>query len=391
MRPSARLLPLALLATACGGGPVKTDAHGVPSDTPVRLTPPAQSVFLRASFDADPSPYLGRFLPDGLAGEATDENQAAATRCSRYVKTEVVPASGSFDETLNSALGVSASLGFEQLPSGPGGAVEAAYGKGSALRVRYTLTAKMRAIVTDPDAFDQCCRAAPDQCSNRFLGEMLRGTGEVFQYAGNEAGAKAGGRNPLAGVEGGLEFKQGAAWKRVTRFEDVYFAFRTQAARLAAPAADAGGDCGWANAVPRSLDGEYFVGVSTPAASEAQARDLAARNAQVQAVRYLGEQVSASTKTKSHALQGYLEDEALVQTAAAGVTRRVRAEKWCPAERIDTPEGAHFTSKVLVFFPNAEIDAATRDAAAAIRAKLQAEGRLKPEDARALDEAGRAP
>jgi hypothetical protein len=380
---------LAILATACGGAPVDTDGRGVPSDTPVRLTPPRQSVYLRASFDADPSAAIGRFLPDDLAADAVDENQAATTRCSRFVKYKVVPASGSYDETLNSSVGVSGSLGFQPVAGPAGGSVDASYSRGSALRVRYQVTAKMEAEIADADAFDQCCRAAPDQCSGRFVGEMLRGTGEVFQFAGNDAGVKAGGTDRAHGVSADVDYKQGAAWKRLTTFEDVYFAFRTQAASLG-KAADTGG-CGWALKVPTSLDGQYFVGVSTPAASEAQARDFAARDAQVQAVRYLGQQVSATTKTKSHALQGYLEDESLVQTAAAGVTRRVRAEQWCPAEHTDSPEGVLYTSKVLMFFPNSEIEAATRDAAAAIKQRLQADGKLGAEDAKALDEAGRAP
>ena len=384
----------AAVAAACGGPPQAVPTtDGVPTTAPVRLAVPRQSVYLRASFDQDPSGALGQFIPNGTAPDALDENVAARTRCSAFLKTTTVKASGSFDESLNASQGVSGSLGFQPVPSAPGGGVEAAYGRGAAMRVRYTLTEKMRAEIADPDGFDQCCRAAPDQCADTYIGEMFRGTGEVFQFAGSEAGFKAGGTH-AQGVEGALDFKQGAAWQRVSRFEDSYFAFRTQAARLGAKtaveAAESEASCGWAEKVPTSLDGQYFVGLSAPAGSESGARELALRDAQVQAVKYLGESVSTSTTAKGSALEGFLKDATLLQTAASGLTRRVKAERWCKADQHESPDGLKYVSKVLVFFPKNEIEAAARDAAEAIKSKLSADGKLTPADAKALDETGRA-
>jgi hypothetical protein len=397
-QPLSIALKLALLGlalSACGGPPqaVQTDAQGVPTSAPVRLAVPRQSVYLRASFDQDPSGVLGQFVPNGTPADQLDENVAAKTRCSAHLKVVRVAASGSFDESLNASQGVSGGFGVQPVAGLPSGGLEAAYGRGSAMRVRYTLTEKMRAEIADADAFDQCCRAAPDHCSDVFVGEMFRGTGEVYQFAGSEAGVKAGAQK-LRGVDAALDFKQGAAWQRVSKFEDTYFAFRTQAARLVAAtsveSAEAEATCGWAEKVPTSLDGQYFVGVSAPSGSEAGARELALRDAQTQAVKYLGESTSTTTRAQGSALEGYLKDTTLLLSAASGVTQRVKAERWCKAEAQPTPEGLMYIARVLVFFPKAELEAATRDAAAAIKAKLSGDGKLTAADSAALDGAAGA-
>ncbi|MEL6179720.1 MAG: hypothetical protein AAFS10_12245, partial [Myxococcota bacterium] len=116
MRPLtclATLTPMALtvglVMTGCGG-PGGGTVPG-PSQSMV-VSAPNQSVFLRVSFDDDPSPFIGRFIPDGLTPDQIDENRATTTRCSEFITVKQVKASGTFDEVFNSATSVSASLGL---------------------------------------------------------------------------------------------------------------------------------------------------------------------------------------------------------------------------------------------------------------------------------------
>lgn len=369
---SKRMTVVALMLAGCGGGGQAVERANAPQDSAVRMDPPKKSVYIRASFDGDPSPFIGRFLPAGTAVGDIDENAAAQTRCSKFITYDEVKAGGSFDEVFNASTDVSASLGFVAV-----GQASLAAGQNAGVRVRYTLDKKMRATIKDPDGLDQCCKAAADQCSDLMVGEFLSGTGEVYQFAGSEAGLQAGGMLQGGGT-GDFDFKNGVAWKRASKFDGMYFAFRTQAARLGGDSmvkADPA-DCSWADSVPNSLDGTYFVGMSPPVASEATARDKAQQNAQVQAVRYLGQFIQTSTQTKSSALAGYLEDEEKIATVAQGLTRRLKAEKFCKPEAVETPDGLLYTSKVLVFFPKSEEKAAAQTAVDVATADLEKTGKL---------------
>lgn len=373
---------LALLLAGCGGANQTVERADTPGDSPVRIDPPKKSVYIRASFDGDPSPFVGRFLPDGTAVTDIDENGAAQTRCSKFIGYEEVKAGGSFDEVFNASTGVAASLGFVAV-----GQASLTAGQNAGVRVRYTLDKKMRSVVKDADGLDQCCKAAPDQCSDLMVGEFLSGTGEVFQFAGSESGLQASGLLQ-GGGQGDFDFKNGVAWKRASKFDGLYFAFRTQAARLGGPSlakADPA-DCSWADNVPSSLDGTYFVGMSPAVASEATARDKAQLNAQVQAVRYLGQFIQTSVKTKSSAMAGYLEDEENIQAVAQGLTRRLKAEKFCKADAVETPDGLMYTTKVLVFFPKSEEKAAAESAVDMAAADLKKDGKLDKKAQAELDQ-----
>ncbi len=376
------LASLALLATGCGGMK-NPEQVNLPSDSAVRPDPPAQSIFVRASFDDDPGSYVGRFVPEGLPTAEIDENRAAQTRCSQFITTKEVRASGTFDETFNASTSVSGSLGIKPIGSVGGG-----FEGGNGVRVHYKLAKKLRAEVSDPAAFDQCCKKAPDQCSGTFIGEFLYGTGAVYKFAGQEAALKADGTYKK--IDASVDFKDGFAWKRVSEFEDVYFAFRTQAANLGSSVA-AGGpdDCAWASSVPTSLDGEYFVGMSMPVASEAQARDKAIDNAKRQVVKYLGEYITSAVQSTTNAIEGYLDDQEVVTHAAEGIASRVKAERWCAAETVDTPKGTMYVVKVLAFFPKAEEKEAARVVMQRMTEKLQAQGKLTAQDEATLEETGR--
>lgn len=365
----AALLLLALLVglSGCTKDPVlPTRGLTVP--------PPNQSVFLRASFDDDPSSFVGRFIPDALEPSEVDENRSATTRCSQYITYKEVRASGTYDETFNSSTSVGASLGVAQVAGISGGASTS-----QALRVSYKLTKKMRAEINNPAELDRCCKAAPDQCSNMIIGEFFFGSGEVYQAAGSSADLSGDGVSP-SGAVGGLDFKDEIAWKRLTRFEDVYFAFRTQATRLGTPdlvkrPAD---DCSWANAVPSSLDGQYFVGVSDPSNSEKVARNGAMLNARAQAVRFLGEYITSEVSSKTSSLDDVLDNQQAVTAAAQGLAKYVKDERWCPAERSDSPRGTMYTARVLAFFPNQKKAEAAKEAILTLSSNLKSQGKLSP-------------
>lgn len=347
-------------------------SNAVPDQLPQRgvvVPPPDKSVFLRASFDDDPSSYIGRFLPDTLDAGKTDENEAMSTRCSEFISYKEVKASGSYDEYYNSAKQASLSVGL------PGvAAAEVGAGNNATVRVRYELSKKMRAEIEDQEGFDRCCTADPSQCPEFIIGEFFYGTGEVFQAAGAQAGLGGSGTTPSM-VTGEMDFKDQVAWKRQTRFQEVYFAFRKQRVRNNAVAAT-DTQCGWANNVPTSLDGQYFVGISSPAASEAAARDMAMRNARAQAVRYLGEFITSASATTSSAMEGYLQDEKVVTAVAEGLASRVKDRKWCAPETTATPSGNMVSIKVLAFFPKEEEAAAAREAVDKVEDTLKTEGRL---------------
>lgn len=367
----ARWSSVVVLAAGCGASPAAVRPAGIPG-AGVNRMPVAQSVYLRASFDEDPSEYLGSYVRRGTAPADLDETASARTRCSRFIAHDVIKAGGTYDETFQASRGVMGSLGIAQVADLSAGS-EATAG----LRVKYAVTAKMRASVTDEDELDRCCKAAPDQCSDLYIGEFIRGTGELFQFEGAETDVKAGGSYQLASAE--LEFKDGFAWRRVTRFDDVYFAFRTRASNTGAASGESAEGCGWAYDVPTSLDGKYFVGVSPPAASETQARDRALRDARLQAVRFaVGEELAAGGVALDSVVEGVIEDVAAVAVESQGTAKRVEDRKWCPAEREDTPHGVMLTMRVLAFVSSRDLDAIAGDAASAVAKGLEEKGHRGP-------------
>lgn len=361
-------------ALAGCGGKQKTPDPDIPENTPSLVNiQPREGVFLRAGFDADPSDYLGRFINDAVEEEDIDETEAVQTQCTEHLETKEVRAGGTFDEYYELSTGASASLGVKPTAFegelAPSGNASAGLQKGTVVRVKYDLTKKMRAVKTDE--YYECCRKHVGACSGRMLGEFWAGTGEIYQAMGTEKGVKASANIPTKG-DASVEFKQGIAWKKAQTFEKMYFAFRPQRTKINT-------NCAWADNPPVSDEGQYFVGISGPVATEQQARDRAMRNARVQAVKYLGEVIATASKTKSSAMEGYLEDEEIVQTAAKNIAKRVKDDRWCPAETKESPEGVLYKSKVLAFFPQkdrAEAAIATLDA---VEAKLEASGEMSEE------------
>ena len=364
------VLSLALPAVWLAGCGPRT--HAPPPPESEMVVPPAKpGVYLRASCDDDPSDLLGRFLPDGIAADQLDEGDGMQTRCSRYITYKEVGTGGGFTyvEYFKASRGLRASLGVSGVGTASGG-----YGDDASMLVHYTLAKKMRAVVSDPDALDRCCAAAPGQCTELYLGEFLLGSGRIMRAVGTEADFQAGGS--YSGVTAELEFKDGVTWKQLTSFDGCYFAFKT-----ARHVPAAGGPCGgeWWAEPPTSLDGQYFVGISPPAATQDLARSRAMRSARVQVVRYLGEYLTSRMSSRATALEGYLEDESLVTNVSEGLASRVKDRCWAQPEVVETVGGTRYIARVLAFFRKDQEEAAAAATLAAIAAELERKGTPDPE------------
>lgn len=347
-----RLVVLSLMLTACVSNPRNPTESG----GPIVPEPPEKSVFIRASFDDDPSDFLGRFLPEGIAPEAIDETAARlSSRCAKHLTSRTMNASGSFEQTFNASSGVKGSLGVK-----PFGAISASHGADSGLLVKYKMTKKMVVAVKDADAFAQCCEAAPGECTSRMIGEFWYGTGTVSQFAGKQTDVE--GNVSKGKVDAGFSYKDGWAWKRVSEFEDAYFAFRT----VAGPSATRLCHSDWSRELPQSLDGQFFVGTAAVLAPEPKAREEAMLNARREVVKYLGVTISETYAGASTSMGGAIADQTLVGAAAQGVAKRVKDRCWTDAKMRSTPEGPFTEIRVLAFLPNAELAPAQVEAVEAM-------------------------
>lgn len=351
------------LFTGCGDRNIK-DVGAETVLTGPTVAGPRDGVYLRASFDDDPSMFIGRFITDGVTGDEIDENRAVQTQCSQFIKYREVRAAGSFDEYYESSSSVKASLGVDTaMQTGPGGKANVGNQRGTEVRVNYNLNRKLVAYIDDHQGFTECCESAVGACSGSYIGEFWAGTGTLYQNTGRSTDVSADGRGApeVAGaalqVGGDVEVADGWFWRRAMSFDDIYFAFRVMDVEV--------GGCGWVDRPPRSDEGLYFVGISPPAATQDLARTFAMRNARTQVIQYLGEAIATESISRAN-LQGYLDNEILVATAAEGIAARVKDDRYCPAEAIDGPDGPEYIAKVLAFFPYSEREAATEEMVDAI-------------------------
>jgi hypothetical protein len=363
---------------SCGGASTTPPAAPAPST----LVQPARSIHLRASFDDDPTTYLGRFLPDNVADGDVDENVAVTTRCSQFIKPKVVTSNQEMDEVMFASQKASGSVGVPAVAH-----ASASHESSANLRVKYAIAKKMQSEV-DAAGLDRCCREQPDQCSKRYIGEFVMGSGEVYQQAGTDTQAGAGGQYKAVSAE--FEIKDAVAWKRVSSFKNTYFAFQPAAAMgqlnaASATAAGGGGDdCGWCDNLPSTLDGKYFCGVSPDAPSEPMSRDYAMRNAREQVVKYMGEYLSSRSKTQASLLKGYTDDVQLISAGAEGLASRVKDQKWCRAQTTNTPDGVKYRSRVLAYLPNDQLQGAANDAIETLINKRRQANAITPDQEKAL-------
>lgn len=380
---------LALGAAACSGGPDKPDEISTTTMGEGQMGPnlagPRKGVYLRASFDDDPSHFIGRFIAGSVSADDVDENRGMQTECSKFVTYKEVNASGTFDEYYNASTSVKGGLGIQNpaaavVPAGmnaPSGSAGVDYGSGTSVRVQYNLERKLVANVQDPAGFAACCEQSPDNCTNTYIGEFWYGDGTLYENTGKQLGASADVKAPQG--EGNVEVADGWAWRKATEFSDVYFAFRVMD-RVAAD------DCSWANRPPKSDAGQYFVGVSPPAPTEDIARTAAMRHARTQAVQYLGEFINSTTTNNSSVIDGYVQSENVVTTAAEGMANLVKDDRYCAPEAIETPEGVKYKVKVLAFFPEDKKAEAATTTIDAIEASAKKDGKLTDDLKKSLDQ-----
>ncbi len=354
LSPAVLAVFIMIALGACSSSPDRPEGTEMPDEVPSLHIEPQKGVYIRAGFDDDPSDYIGQFINDDVPDDEIDETRGVQTSCSQFIEYREVNAGGTYDEVYQASRSAGASLGVDPQAQAAGAGGQASMGSsdGAMVRVEYELSKRMRGVMT-PE-YEECCRENVTGCSGRYLAEFWKGTGEIYQFVGTERDFSAGASVP--GVsEGSLEFSDGAAWTRAMAFDDMYFAFTVSDAAIE----DA--DCSWVDTVPTSSEGTYFVGISPPVASESRARSLAMREARVQAVQYLGEEIKAATATQTHAIDGYIEDEQVIETLAEGVAERVEDDRYCPVEVRESPEGELYVSRVLAFFPEEEKSAAAQE------------------------------
>lgn len=365
-----------LAVSACSSPDEKTGGNPIKETFEGKLRGPRKGVFLRASFDDDPSQFMGRFVSENVTEDNIDENRGVKTQCSQFVTYKEVKASGSFDEYYQTSTDVKAGLGVDPMSvpglDGKAPKVDASVGNtsGTDIRIKYVLTRKLVSDISDPAAFEACCARSPDNCASRYIGEFWAGSGTLYQKAGRSTDVGVDTKAPK--VKAGVEVADGWAWSRNIDFEDVFFALRVQDRVVA-------DSCAWATKLPVSDQGQYFVGISPPSATEDIARGLAMRNAREQAVQYLGEYITSRSTSTTNVVKGYVADERVVQSAAEGIASLVKDDRYCAPETVNTPDGAMFKVKVLAYFPNAQRDQAAVQTVSTIKDRLKADGKLTPD------------
>lgn len=305
--------------------------------------PVAGTVRLRSAFDGDPSHYLGRFMAPVAEGEV-DETRAMATACSPHITFKRIPAGGvTYDELLEVNRAVAARF---HLPLVGGGS--ASHEDASQTRVQYTLTAKLVAEVADPAALVACCTAQPDQCTERYVGEFLEGTGQVFRATSSETSAEA--QVQVAPGSGAASVAFGHSWEASMTFtEPTFFAFRLNETPFVAKVQQS---CPWVDAPPAFPGEVTFVGHSgdDPQETEEKAREKALKDVRAQAAkRGVGVEGPTGIGKVRRDLMGTslgdkLKDRIKATTSKGGIP--VTEREWC-VERVQTADGTRFEARVL--------------------------------------------
>lgn len=340
------------LATAvllAGFSPTAEAKKRVP---PPEFVPPTTNLHLRAAFDTDPSVYLGRFVPDDAA--VPDESAARKTACSQYISYRNVGGGGvEYDEVFESSAAAAMGLGVPKTELTLGGKA----GESASLRAKYVLTTKLVADISDPVAFASCCRQSPTECTGRFVGEFIEGTGSI--WAARSSSAEGNVLKSLQKVGFDVEARNGVTWSRSRNFpQPVFFAFRvTEVPEV---------DCkALVNNPPRSEKGWYFGAVSEPLPSEKIARDAAMAGAREQAVKYVGEAITTGSVSNTAiggdagAAMAKFDDEQFVRRAAEGMARFVKDELTC-VEESPSVDGPRYTVRTLAFMPAGALEEAAR-------------------------------
>jgi len=294
----------------------------------------AKHVFLRNSFDMDPSNYVGRFVPRGRSD--LDETAAMQLTCSQHIGYQFVEGGGvEYTETMAVSTDVAAKIGVPLVASG-----SASASSDTTVKVQYKLTGKMVGRIDDPEAFASCCKENPDQCTDRYIGEFLQGTGSVYQSSSMDLAAGGQGRSPQ-GVEGEASASHGESVDRVVTFEEpVYFAFKL----TETPYTRTTSACGsWVDTPPTQEGFVYFVGSSRPVRTEGMARTAAEQKAKQKAVQAV---MKIPQLTEGDAAPAQLP----MDTKAMEWAKRIEIVESC-VETEESARGTKYVGRVLGKLP----------------------------------------
>lgn len=340
-----RLALLSLTLAACSKEPVGTIDPGL-----TQTKPNIGGVYLRAVFDADPSTYIGGFVTSEYDRDNLDEAKGMKTQCSPFIKPKVVAASGSMTNSFDTTRSIRAQIGIPRVMS-----AEYEHGDQSGVRAEYTMTERMQSVIEDPEGFARCCAQNAGACGEFYISEFTRGSGavEYNKAAVDSVGASGGTATVQAG--GGYEWEK--AWTQASTFEDMYFSFRITPVPKA-PEPGTVDECAWANDVPTSATGKYFVGIGGWSIDEGESRRDAQQRARADVVRHLfGEAISTTSESSTSA--GVFESQSVISAASSGIAKGVEEQKSC-VEREDSPEGPKAQVKVLMFVANEDMKEQTR-------------------------------
>lgn len=355
---SISLLSLVLLTGACAGKAISNQTASLVSSS---------SVWLRNTYDTDPSIYVGRFVPPGVT--ELDESNAMVLACSKHITTRFI-AGGDVDytEDMYVSTQVALKIGLPVVASGSVG-----YDHNRTAQARYKLTGKLVAEIADPDAFAACCKEQPDQCTDRFIGEFIQGVGSLHHGAERNVDLQGEGTNPQTGISGEGGVTRSAEWQRAAEFPNpVYFAFKVNPTPYTQAAINTCPD--WVDNPPAADGGVYVVGSADNQRSESGARDSALRDAGGMATR------------------------------TVGIPVPVRAESWCVTTSKKRERGpTRYGARVLGFVSDAAVAQAheqariaaeheqARLAAAQEQARLDAERMAAEREAAAREAANNPP
>jgi hypothetical protein len=320
------LLALPFLAACAHHGPIGGGTTVMPTG----------EVFLRSSFDADASSYLGRFVPPGTT--APDETTAMPLACSQYVSQRFVDGGGvKYSELFQLSQSVAAQVGT------PIVSAKASAQRSQVARVDYELTGKLVTTIADPAAFAQCCSTQPSGCTDRYVGEMLQGRGTIYRQVTSGAAADANALTTQG--TGAISASHGQQWEQAIEFPNpVYFGFKL----TNNPYKRVTSICGdWVDHPPVAPGGRYYVAKSGAAKTEEQAKTRALREAWQQAwIANGGPAVPVDTSAPADATADPL--TAWVLT--------MQQKEWC----VESAAEGKFTATVLGWLPDREDPASTR-------------------------------
>ncbi|MFV8749932.1 DUF4476 domain-containing protein [Nannocystaceae bacterium ST9] len=309
LRPCLCLCLLPLLVVACGRNGITNQPASLVSSS---------SLWLRNTYDTDPSVYVGRFVPAGVT--ELDESNTMVLACSKYISSRFIDGGGvEYSEEMQVSTEIALKIGLPVVASGSAG-----YQGSRTARARYKLTGKLVAEITDPEGFAACCKAQPDQCTDRFIGEFIQGTGSLHHDAERSIDLEGQGTNPTNGLSGEGGVSRTAEWQRAAEFPDpVYFAFKINPTPYTQGLVDT---CpSWVDDPPAAEGGVYVVGSADEAKNESKARSAA------------------------------LQAAGNMAAQATGVRVGVRPESWCVTADKNRRGRARYSARVLGFVSDADI------------------------------------